>query len=59
LGVADAEDCGRDVAVVEALELSDEFEEDVVEEDVAEEDDEYGERVAFLLRRESVERRRL
>jgi len=55
LGVADAEDCGRDVAEVEALELSDEFAEDVEEE----EDDEYGERVAFLLRRESVERRRL
>jgi hypothetical protein len=51
---ADAVDCGRDVAEVEALELSDEL----AEEDV-EEFDEYGERAAFCLRRESVERRRL
>jgi hypothetical protein len=54
---ADAEDCGRDVAAVEALELSDEDEEEA-EEDV-EEDDEYGERAACCLRRESVERSRL
>jgi hypothetical protein len=51
---ADAVDCGRDVAEAEALELSD----DVVEEDV-EEADEYDERAACCLRRESVARRRL
>jgi hypothetical protein len=52
---ADAEDCGRDVAAVETLELSDEVEEEA--EDV-EEDDEYDERAACCLRRESVERSR-
>jgi len=49
---ADAEDWGRDVAAVEALELSDEVEE---VEDVND-DDEYGERAACCLRRESVGR---
>jgi hypothetical protein len=55
---ADAEDCGRDVAAVETLELSDEVEEEEETEDV-EEEDEYGERAAGCLRRESVERSRL
>jgi len=50
---ADAEDWGRDVAAVEALELSDEVEGEVGD---VEDNDEYGERAACCLRRESVER---
>jgi hypothetical protein len=51
---ADAEDCGRDVAAVETLELSGEVEEEEAEDE--EEDEEYGERAACCLRRESEER---